>query len=225
MSVEYDTHTHLIGGQAQATVDDEIVPYCVVLADAPFNHRSNSVAKPGRNPRRHYKCLTIPELCTLGPKLLKVVADDAVLFMCVPGPQLVIGAHIPLMRAWGFKPTAMGFVWVKLNPRADPAQFTLADLSMGPGHTTRKNAEYVVIGKRGKSLRRDCGVHEIIIAPRREHSRKPDELYRRIEQYVGGESGGPFLELFARESRPAWATWGDEVTKFDAPQPTPGGIQ
>ena len=66
-----------------------------------------------------------------------------------------------------------------------------------------------------KSLRRDAGVNEIIVTPRREHSRKPDELYHRIERYVGGE--GPFLELFARQSRPGWTTWGLEKTKFDPP--------
>jgi N6-adenosine-specific RNA methylase IME4 len=89
------------------------------------------------------------------------------------------------------------------------------DLHTGTGFTTRKNAEYVVLCKRGKSLRRDAGVHEIFVTPRREHSRKPDELYLRIERYVGGE--GPFLELFARQSRPGWTTWGLEKTKFDPP--------
>ena len=214
---EYATHHTYqpIAHQAQATVDDEIVPYRVIFADPPINHRSNSLERPGRNPRRHYKCLSIPQLCTLGPKLLEVIADDAVLFLAVPSPQLVIGAHIPLMRAWGFRPTAMGFVWIKLWPRSDPANFTLADIAMGGGHTTRKCAEYIAIGKRGKSLRVDCNVHEVIVAPRQQHSRKPSEIHDRIMRYVGGPSGGPFLELFARKSRPGWATWGDEATKFD----------
>jgi N6-adenosine-specific RNA methylase IME4 len=142
--------------------------------------------------------------------------------MWVPGPQLCIGAHIPLMRAWGFTPVAIAFTWIKLWPRSDPANFTLRDIAMGPGHTTRKNAEYVVLGRRGhRSLRADCGVHEVIISPRREHSRKPDEVYRRIMQYVGGESGGPFLELFARESRPGWQVWGDQTTLFDSREDKP----
>jgi hypothetical protein len=53
------------------------------------------------------------------------VARDAVLFLCVPGPLLVISAHLPLIKAWGFRPTAMGFVLVKLRPLADPTNFTL----------------------------------------------------------------------------------------------------
>jgi N6-adenosine-specific RNA methylase IME4 len=56
---------------------------------------------------------------------------------------------------------------------------------MGYGLTIRKNAEPVLLCPRGKSLRRDAGVLETIIAPVREHTRKPVELYERIEAYVG----------------------------------------
>jgi N6-adenosine-specific RNA methylase IME4 len=51
---------------------------------------------------------------------------------------------------------------------------------------------------------------ELIIAPRREHSRKPDEAAERIEQFCAGL----YLELFARQRRPNWSSWGDEVDKF-----------
>jgi len=147
----------------------------------------------------------MPKAWWLGINGCSGVVRHAVLFLCVPGPLLVIGAHLPLIKAWGFRPTAMGFVLIKLRPLADPANFTLADLHTGTGFTTRKNAEYVVLCKRGKSLRRDAGAHEIIVTPRREHSRKPDELYHRIERYVGGE--GPFLELFCK----AIPTWLDNL--------------
>ena len=189
----------------------------VVLCDPPWNFKSNSLAAPGRNPRRHYSCLSIDQLCTL--PLAERLAPDAVLFLAVPGPHLVVGAHLPLIKALGFRPSGMGFVWIKLRPLADPANFKLSDLHTGTGFTTRKNAEFILICPRGRSLRRNAGVHEIIVAPRREHSRKPDELYRRIEQYVGGE--GPFLELFGRETRPGWATWGDQTGLFDPPGATP----
>ena len=95
----------------------------VVLADPPWTFRSNSLAAPGRNPRRHYPCMTVDQLCQL--PLAERVARDAVLFLCVPGPLLVIGAHLPLIKAWGFRPTAMGFVLVKLRPLADPTNFTI----------------------------------------------------------------------------------------------------
>jgi N6-adenosine-specific RNA methylase IME4 len=184
----------------------------VIYADPPLRFKSNSEAKPGRNAMRHYPCLTIPQLCTLPLKPL--LAKDAVLFLSLASSQMVAGTHLPLVKAWGFKATALGFGWVKLWPDRDPALVTPEDLFMGNGLTTRKNFEPVVLCKHGKSLRRDCGVLETIIAPVREHSRKPPELYERIERYVGGK--GPFLELFARESRPGWTSWGNEKTKFDA---------
>jgi N6-adenosine-specific RNA methylase IME4 len=50
-------------------------------------------------------------------------------------------------------------------------------------------------------------VRKLIVSPRREHSRKPDEAYERIEALCDG----PYLELFARSSRPGWDRWGAEA--------------
>jgi N6-adenosine-specific RNA methylase IME4 len=44
----------------------------------------------------------------------------------------------------------------------------------------------------------------------REHSRKPDETYARIEELFDG----PYLEIFARSRRDGWASIGNEVEKF-----------
>jgi len=160
---------------------------------------------------RHYTCHPMATIATL--PVSDVVSRNALLWFWTTGPLLSIGAHIPLMRAWGFEPTAMGFVWVKLNPRASSAQFTERDLFFGPGLTTRKNAEYVVLGRRGCPRRLARDVFEIIVASRRESGRKPDEVYRRIERYCAG----PRLDLFGRESRVGWAVYGDEAGKFDPP--------
>jgi N6-adenosine-specific RNA methylase IME4 len=188
--------------------------YRSVVADSPWNFKSNSVARPGRNPRRHYACMSMADICALPVR--EHVAEDAALFLWVPGPFLAIGAHIPLMKAWGFDPSGMGFVWIKLNPKASPSLFSEQDLAMGSGYTTRKNAEFCLIGKRGRSVRRSASVREVIIEPRREHSRKPEQFYERVRQY----SEGPRLELFGRQSRPGFDVWGDEWNLFDAPAPT-----
>ena len=45
------------------------------------------------------------------------------------------------------------------------------------------------------------------MAPRQEHSRKPDEVYDRIEQLLEG----PYVELFARRERKGWDSWGNEL--------------
>jgi N6-adenosine-specific RNA methylase IME4 len=181
----------------------------VVCADPPWHFKSNSKGKPGRNAFGHYDCMSLAEIADLPVKAC--VADDAALFLWITGPFLAIGAHIPIMRAWGFKATAMGFTWTKLNKRSTTLFICPGDVFMGGGLTTRKNAEFCVIGKRGKSVRRSASVREAIISPVREHSRKPDEFYDRVQQYAEG----PYLELFARQSRESWVTWGHEARKFD----------
>jgi N6-adenosine-specific RNA methylase IME4 len=82
---------------------------------------------------------------------------------------------------------------------------------MGNGFTTRKNAELCLLGRRGKPRRNSKGVRELIVSPRRKHSQKPDEQYARIEHFCSG----PYLELFARQRRPGWTAWGDELDKFE----------
>jgi N6-adenosine-specific RNA methylase IME4 len=181
-----------------------------VVADVPSRFRSNSKAKPGRNAIRHYNCHSMPTIASLPVR--NVVARNAFLWFWTTGPLIAIGAHIPVIRAWGFEPTAMGFVWVKLNPKAPSLWFGERDLFFGPGLTTRKNAEYVVLCRRGHPERLAKDVFEIIVAPRRQHSRKPTEVYRRIERYCVG----PRLDLFACERRNGWIPYGAEIDKYAA---------
>jgi N6-adenosine-specific RNA methylase IME4 len=173
-----------------------------VHADPPILFRSNSRERPSRNAQRHYRCFGYQDFATL--PVADVVADNGYLFLWVPTAFLVIGAHLPLVRAWGFTPTAMGFVWVKQNMSGQ-------GLFMGPGLTTRKNCEFCVLARRGKPQRLAKDVLETIVSPRREHSRKPDEVYARIERYCAG----PRLDLFARQQRPGWISFGDQTSRFD----------
>jgi N6-adenosine-specific RNA methylase IME4 len=54
-------------------------------------------------------------------------------------------------------------------------------------------------------------VRRLVVERRREHSRKPDCVRERIERLVAG----PYLELFARETKEGWECWGDQVALFD----------
>jgi len=81
---------------------------------------------------------------------------------------------------------------------------------MGLGYWTRANSEVCLLATRGKPKRKHADVRQAILEPRREHSRKPDCVYDRIERLVDG----PYLELFARQTRPGWDSWGLEVNKF-----------
>jgi N6-adenosine-specific RNA methylase IME4 len=112
----------------------------------------------------------------------------------------------PVMEAWGFKFSGSAFAWAKLNKKS-PSWF------MGNGYGTRHNIEICWLGRRGQPKRLSKGVRELIVAPIREHSRKPDEQYERIAQMCGG----PRVELFARQRWPGWCSWGDQVDQFGGP--------
>lgn len=83
---------------------------------------------------------------------------------------------------------------------------------MGFGYWTRKQVEPCWLFTRGSPKRVSKGVRQLIVEPRREHSRKPEAQYARIEALVDG----PRLELFARSQRAGWDSWGNEIEKFGA---------
>ena len=174
--------------------------YGAIYADPPWAFRtySNTHTTPHRCAEDHYSTMTCHELVALPVE--DCAAKDCALFMWAADSHLDVA--IDLMGAWGFEFKTIAFVWVKTAKNGDP--------KMGMGYWTRKAAEICLLGTRGKPRRRDKGVRQVIMAPRREHSRKPDEVCDRIERLVGG----PYLELFARQEREVWDTWGDETGRF-----------
>jgi N6-adenosine-specific RNA methylase IME4 len=131
-----------------------------------------------------------------------VAADDCALFLWAVDPLL--DKAFELIRAWGFEYKTVGFYWVKQNSKSD-SFFT------GLGYWTRANPEQCLLATRGKPRRQEKDVRKLIVEPRREHSRKPEEVRERIERLVAG----PYLELFARETKPEWHCWGDQAGLFD----------
>ena len=105
------------------------------------------------------------------------------------------------MKHWGFE-YKTNIVWYKIRKDGGPD-------GRGVGFYFRNVTELVLFGVRGEIRTFQPGRRQVnILASRkREHSRKPDELYEVIEQC----SPGPYLELFARHNRPGWSQWGDEV--------------
>jgi len=112
-----------------------------------------------------------------------------------------------LIQAWGFEYKTVAFYWVKLNTLAKHG----ADYFTGLGYWTRANPEQCLLATRGKPSRKAKNVKRLIVDKRREHSRKPDCVRERIERLVAG----PYLELFARETKPGWDGWGDQVALFN----------
>lgn len=187
--------------------------FAVAHADVPWAFKAYSDLGLERAPEAHYSTMSVMDIARfdVGAHMRR----DSYLFFWVTGPHIAIGSHIPIMKSWGFEPVAIAFVWVKLNANWHPRWLGYVEDAMwfmGLGHTTRQNAEYVVLGRRGSPPERlSKSIHQIIAQPRREHSRKPDEVYKRIEQYADG----PYLDLFGREQREKWTVRGNESDKFN----------
>lgn len=188
-----------------------------VCADPPWSFKVYAPPKPGvtnHNVDRHYSTMSLADIKELPVR--DIAAKDCHLFLWTTTPHLKNAFSV--IEAWGFKFSASAFVWIKQKRSFDRSQLQAvadfeADLHVGMGFTTRKNAEICLLARRGSPKRLSRSVREVIISPVREHSRKPDESYERIEQYCAG----PYVELFSRQSRQGWATWGLEATKFDDP--------
>lgn len=200
----------------------------VILADPPwgFLSHSNKRTTPHRTATDHYETMTYEELCVL--PVSHMAGKDCVLFMWTVSSHLE--EALALGKRWGFSYKSIAFIWVKvcLPKKKQPAGLaaSLAALGwyvirplMGMGFWTRQEAEVCLLFTRGKPSRISKGVRQVILDTRREHSRKPDETYRRIERLCGPL---PRLELFARASWAGWVAWGNETEKFEA---LPEGIQ
>lgn len=165
----------------------------VVLADPPWSFRTyggaNQAPARGAQP---YSVMSMDALKAL--PVSDVAARDCLLFMWTVSH--LQAAAIDLAGAWGFKPVSVAFIWDKGK--------------MGMGYWTRQEVEICHLFKRGKPRRIGKGVRQVIRTPRREHSRKPDEQYERIQ----APAGGPYLEMFARQAWPGWTAWGNEVGRF-----------
>ena len=170
-----------------------------ILADPGVAFRTRSAKGETRTPQRYYRCMPFAELAAI--PVASITAANSFLFLWMPLRSVFLVK--PLMQAWGFRFSGSGFVWIKTN-KCSPGFF------MGAGYGTRHNAEVCWLGRRGNPRRKSKAVRELIIAPRREHSRKPDETYQRIEALAHG----PYLELFARQQWPGWTCVGDESGKF-----------
>jgi len=191
--------------------------YAAILADPPWHFRARTALQMSnwtsrRDAEKHYPVMGVDDIKAL--PVQDMAAKDAHLFLWTTGPCL--RQAFDVIEAWGFRYSAIAFTWVKLKRSFDARQLRVvpvaeADLHVGLGLTTRKNAEFCLLGRRGSCRRKSKSVREIILAPVREHSRKPDEVYDRIEEYCDG----PYLELFARQSWPNWDAWGDETDKFE----------
>lgn len=181
--------------------------YGALLADPPWAFPSwSGPTVPARRTAQPYQSMSMTEIQAL--PVAELAAPDCVLFLWVTWPMFL--DCLKTIEAWGFVYKTCAFAWMK----ADASQIDLfrddLDVEMRLGYWTRSNSEVCLLATRGKPKRLNADVRQGIIAPRREHSRKPDGIHERIERLVAG----PYLELFARQRRPNWDCWGNETDKF-----------
>lgn len=151
-----------------------------------FKTYSPQTGKKGdRGAERHYPTMTLAEMKAMPVR--DVAARDAWIGIWCTWPNLKIG--LSLLEHYGFKYSSDLFVWFKMKKGFSPTRefITLPrDMHIGTGYTSRKNTEFVLLGRRGAPKVMAHDVHEPIFAPVREHSRKPDEQYPRIERFARG---------------------------------------
>ncbi|MGH8325927.1 MAG: MT-A70 family methyltransferase [Steroidobacteraceae bacterium] len=169
-----------------------------VLADPPwrFQNRTGKMAPEHRRLAR-YDTMTFEDIESL--PVSDVVAQQAHLYLWVPNALLAEGLEV--MSRWGFT-YKTNLVWFKTRKDGGPD-------GRGVGFYFRNVTELVLFGVRGSRRTLAPGRRQVnLFAERkREHSRKPEQLYEIIEAC----SPGPYLELFARHGRERWHQWGDEL--------------
>lgn len=185
-------------------------PYSVIVADPPWMYQKNPGAKGGAwgdaflgTAEHAYPTMTNEDLAALPVRDL--AAKDAHLFMWVTNPGMFGGRFskitpAEIAEAWGFRYVTL-LTWVKTKNDGDP-------LLGGMGWYFRGCTEHVLYAVRGKAaIHKDIREPNLISAPRGRHSAKPDAFMQMVERVTDG----PRLELFARQQRPGWDAWGNEV--------------
>jgi len=181
--------------------------YKTILADPPwqFQNRTGKVA-PEHKRLSRYSTLSLQEIKEIPVSL--VSAEQSHLYLWVPNALLKEGLDV--LNAWGFE-YKTNIIWHKIRQDGGPD-------GRGVGFYFRNTTEIILFGIRGKLRTLSPGRSQvnIIKTRKREHSRKPDELYELIEKC----SPAPYLELFARGQRKGWEQWGNEVEDYSLSWPT-----
>jgi N6-adenosine-specific RNA methylase IME4 len=170
----------------------------LIMADPPWRFKVRS-RKTGlkKSADIHYPTMTLADIMAM--PVQAIAADDCILWLWCTWPMLQQGHEV--MKAWGFD-YRTGGAWHKLTANGKTA--------FGTGYIHRSASEPWLIGVRGRPKTTRV-VRNIIAEARREHSRKPDDAFTKAEQLMPMARR---IELFARQRRPGWDSWGKEVNRF-----------
>ena len=161
--------------------------YNIIYADPPwkYNSRANHKTRFRGGACGHYDLMPMKDIEAL--PISQIAKENCVLFLWTTFPCLE--EQIKLFKKWGFKYKTLGFSWIKTNPKNGKPFF-------GVGYYAKSNCEVCLMGIKGKMKPISNYVSSCVISPRREHSRKPDEIREKIVELFGDI---PRIELFARQ--------------------------
>jgi len=200
-SIKISQEDELMAGQQEkvARLKFQDKKYKIILADPPWIYNGKlgtNRAKMGGYDK-YYKGMELKDICNL--PIQDIADDNCILFLWATMPKLQEAFEV--IKAWGFTHKTTAFTWIKLNPKSNT-------IFKGVGRWVMGNAELVLLATKGKPKRVSKSVSQIIMAKRGKHSKKPDIVYRRIEELMGNL---PRIELFARNKRQGWDAWGNQV--------------
>lgn len=172
--------------------------YDLLVVDPPWLFELHSGAGEGKSAQAQYACMAQSDIDRL--PIGHLVGVDSWLFLWATAPKL--HDAFATMHAWGFEYKTR-IAWRKTTARGK--------VRMGPGYIVRSMHEDVLIGSIGSPVYAKA-LPSIFDGLAREHSRKPDEFFRLIEQFAPAARRA---DVFSRETRPGWDSFGDEAGKFD----------
>jgi len=189
---------------------DDLLPFSFQLieADPCWSFDNFSEAGEEKNAKAQYDCMPTEEIASY--PVGHLASKNCWLWLWATHPMLPDALEV--MKVWGFKYVTSG-VWSK---RSADTEKKKGKLAFGTGYVLRCASEPFLIGKIGNPPTFSKSIRTVIEAPRRQHSRKPDNAYDVAVELFGDVER---VSLFSRVSRPGWKTWGKEKTLFDAGDP------
>jgi N6-adenosine-specific RNA methylase IME4 len=163
--------------------------YSLIYCDPPWS--LDRIGFQDRSPENHYDTMSFEEICAL--PLDDITTESAVLFLWTT--NALLGKALKVIEAWNFEYVS-NLAWVKDR--------------VGLGYYTRGQHELLLMARKGVILTPEPGDRppSIVIAPRSQHSTKPVEFYELVERMYPTLDK---LEMFARNTRPGWHSWGNQV--------------
>ncbi|TFF20798.1 DNA methyltransferase [Jiella endophytica] len=187
-------------------IDLQLFAFDVVVVDFPWPWATWSPKGEEKSPQAQYQTMTMEEIAAT--RIGDLLAPSGLLVMWCTWP--LIDRQAAIMRGFGIEPVTGG-AWAKRTPSGK--------LRWGTGYVLRSVCEPFLVGRlKGAAIAKgkcknlvetleDAAIDGVA----REHSRKPDEFYALIEALV---PDGRRADIFARQRRPGWTPWGNEIEKF-----------